>query len=241
MKRDIIIAIMSCLCYYKSGDNMINFNWNNVLFDITDIGGGVLGEDIPRHAHSKNSYELHFIIDGKGKLITDTEEFELGANDFFITGPDIYHEQIAERNDPVRDVFVMLQAVNTAKANAISSVFLENNFYFLKGFDVSAAQIILDEFRNKKVDYKSAIGGLAMKILTDITRQLLPIAFTENISAESLNDRRFVIIEQAFLYTPDLTLSELSGRIGLCERQTQRLLKKYYGKTFREKKKEGRK
>lgn len=60
------------------------------------------------------------------------------------------------------------------------------------------------------------------------------------MSAEELNDRRFVLIEQAFLYTPDLTLSELAEKIGVCERQTQRLLKKYYGKTFREKKKESK-
>lgn len=217
---------------------MIKLTWNNVLFDITDIGGGALGEDIPRHAHAKNSYELHFIIGGRGDLITDTKRYELKAGDFFITGPNIYHEQNADANDPVKDVFMMLQAVNTDKANIISSTFLVNHFSFFRGFDSSAAQEILTEFRNKKADYKSAVSGLAMKLLTDITRLLLPDDFNENLSADSLNDRRFVIIEQAFLYTPDLTLTELADKIGVCERQTQRLLKKYYSKSFREKKKE---
>ncbi|MDE6722731.1 MAG: cupin domain-containing protein, partial [Eubacterium sp.] len=90
---------------------MIRLNWNNALFDMTDIGGGPLGEDIPRHAHAKDSYELHFIVGGKGKLITDTNEYELSAGNFFITGPNIYHEQTADKSDPVRDVFIMLQAV----------------------------------------------------------------------------------------------------------------------------------
>ncbi len=217
---------------------VISFNWNNVLFDITDIGGGVLGEDIPRHAHAKKSYELHFIIDGRGMLITDTGEYELDAGNFFITGPNIYHEQIADKNNPVRDVFIMLQAVNTDKSNAVSSIFLENHFYFAKEFDSSIAQLILTEFRGRSADYKSAVSGLAMKLLTDITRLFLPDTFSENKSYDGLYDRRFVIIEQSFLYTPDLTLSQLSEKIGLCERQTQRLLKKYYGKSFREKKKE---
>lgn len=217
---------------------MIEFIWNNVLFDITDIGGGALGEDIPRHAHAKNSYELHFITGGRGRLITDTKEYELKAGNFFITGPNIYHEQSADKSNPVKDVFIMLQAVNTDKANAVSSTFLENHFCFFKEFDASSAQEILAEYRNKKADYKSAVSGLAMKLLTDITRLFLPETFDESISPEGLNDRRFVIIEQAFLYTPDLTLTELAGRIGVCERQTQRLLKKYYGKSFREKKKE---
>lgn len=219
---------------------MIKFTWNNVLFDITDIGGGALGEDIPRHAHAKNSYELHFIAGGSGNLITDTKKYELKAGDFFITGPGIYHEQNADKNDPVKDVFIMLQAVNTDKANAVSSAFLENHFCFFRDFDILTAQEILSEFRNKKADYKSAVSGLAMKLLTEITRLLLPDGLSDNLSAEELNDRRFVIIEQAFLYTPDLTLTELADRIGVCERQTERLLKKYYGKSFREKKRESR-
>lgn len=220
---------------------MIEFMWNNVLFDITDIGGGFLGTDIPRHAHSKNSYELHFILDGSGELITDTKCYLLKAGDFFITGPDVYHEQNADRANPVKDVFIMLQAVDTDKANSISSIFLENYFCFFEYVDASIAQEILSEYRHKKVDFKNAIRGLSIKLLTDIARMLLPVGFNESISSENLNDRRFVIIEQSFLYIPDLTLSELAGRIGVCERQTQRLLKKYYGKTFREKKREGKK
>ncbi len=219
---------------------MIRFNWNNVLFDMTDIGGGVLGTDIPRHAHAKDSYELHFIAGGKGKLITDTNEYELSAGNFFITGPNIYHKQTADKNEPVKDVFIMLQAVNTDKANAISSTFLENHFCFLKHFDLSTAQEILTEFRSKKIDYESSVCGLTIKLLTDITRCFLPSSFGESISTDGLYDKRFVIIEQAFLYTPDLTLTELSNKIGVCERQTQRLLKKYYGKTFREKKNESK-
>lgn len=209
-----------------------------MTFDITDIGGGPLGEDIPRHAHSKNSYELHFILGGNGELITDTKLYHLKAGDFFITGPDIYHEQKADKKNPVKDVFLMLQAVDVRKANAISSTFLENHFCFFKNFDNSIAEEILSECRNQKVDYKSAVSGLVMKLLTDISRQLLPDSFSDYAITDSLNERRFVIIEQAFLYIPDLTLTELSDRIGVCERQTQRLLKKYYGKSFREKKRE---
>lgn len=219
---------------------MINFTWNNVLFAITDIGGGSLDRDINRHAHSKNSYELHFITGGRGRLITDTKEYSLGKGDFFITGPNIYHGQIADKTDPMQDIFIMLQAVNTDKANALASAFLETHFYYAKHFDRAAAKRIFDEFKNKKIDYKSAVSGLAMKLLTDITRRLLPNGFTETAAPENLNDRRFIIIEQEFLFNPKLTLTELSNKLGICERQTQRLLKKYYGKGFREKKKESR-
>lgn len=219
---------------------MIRFLWNGVLFDITDIGGGKLQQDIHRHAHSKNSYELHFIIGGKGVLATDTDKYSLTAGDFFITGPNVYHWQSTDKHDPVEDIFIMLQAVNQDKSNAISSAFLATHFYYLKGFDSSIAGQIAAEFKSKSIDYKSAVSGLAMKLLTDITRLFLPITFSENAPVENLNDRRFIIIEQEFLFNPNLTLTELSNKLGICERQTQRLLKKYYGKSFREKKKESK-
>ncbi len=217
---------------------MINILWNNVLFNITDVGGGILGEDIPRHAHSKDSYELHFILDGRGWLVTDTTRYELSGGDFFITGPNVYHAQSADQNNPVRDVFIMLQCTNPDKSNAISSTFLETHFCYYKDVDNTYAKAVLSEFKNKKADYKSAVSGLVLKLLADIIRLLLPPEFNDFAFDDNLDDRRFILIEQAFLYNSELTLTQLSKKIGLCERQTQRLLKKYYGKTFREKKKE---
>lgn len=220
---------------------MISLLWNGVLFNITDIGGGMLNTGISRHAHSKNSYELHFIVGGRGELFTDTEKYKLAAGDFFITGPNVYHRQNTDKDDPVEDIFIMLQAVSQNKANAISSAFLATPFYYSTDFDLSVVRQLYAEFKGEKVDYKSAVSGLAMKLLTDITRLFLPSTLSDNVPAENLNDRRFIIIEQEFLFHPDLTLTELSNKIGICERQTQRLLKKYYGKSFREKKKESKK
>lgn len=217
---------------------MINFKWNGIHFSITDIGGGKLGDDIPRHAHAKGSYELHFITGGSGKLITDDKEYELKSGNFFITGENIYHQQMADKEHPVEDVFLMLQANHTAKATAVGSVFLSNRFCFLSDFDIAYAIAILKEYRQKLPDFKSAVAGLTMKTLTDITRRMLPEEFTDTMNDSNLNDRRFVLIEQAFLYSDNLTLTKLANTIGLCERQTQRLLKKYYGKSFREIKKE---
>ena len=132
----------------------------------------------------------------------------------------------------------MIHAVNAGRANAISSALLNTHFCYCEGFDYTAARQILEEYRAKKTDFKSAVSGLAMKLLTDIARRILPQKFDEKALEENLSDRRFVIIEQSFLYSPNITLTELSNKIGVCERQTQRLLKKYYGKSFREKKKE---
>ena len=90
--------------YNEFGDYMIEFTWNNVAFLVTDIGGGVLGKSIPRHAHALNCYELHFITNGRGELETYDRVYHLKRGDFFITGPNYCHAQSACVDDPVEAV-----------------------------------------------------------------------------------------------------------------------------------------
>ena len=92
-------------------------------------------------------------------------------------------------------------------------------FAILKNVDNQFAKMLLNEWKNKNPDYESVISGLMIIILTQITRLLLPKDFQEFTNKENLNDKRFAIIEQAFLYENDITLTKLSQMIGLCDRQ----------------------
>ena len=139
----------------------------------------------------------------------------------------------------------MIQIKNDKSKNVFSSIFTQHNFCYLENVDNKYAKMLLSEWKNKNPDYKSVISGLMIIILTQITRLLLPKDFQEFANKERFPnskivvlDNRFAIIEQAFLYENEITLTKLSQMIGLCDRQTQRLLKKYYGKSFREIKKE---
>ena len=56
-----------------------------------------------------------------------------------------------------------------------------------------------------------------------------------------LPEQNYSLIEESFLYGyRDLTLEELSSHLGLSPRQTERLLRSQYGKTFRQKKNEAK-
>lgn len=61
-----------------------------LIFFLVDFGRGVFIKDMAGHSHSKNSYELHFIVDGEGKLTTDTKAYNISKGDFFVTGPNIF-------------------------------------------------------------------------------------------------------------------------------------------------------
>jgi len=62
-----------------------------------------------------------------------------------------------------------------------------------------------------------------------------------HFSYRNLSDTKSIIIEDYFLYEYQaLSLQTLSDRLKLSPRQTQRILKAYYGKTFQQKKAEAR-
>ncbi len=218
---------------------MISFVWHGLRFSVAEIGGGVLHGEIASHAHSKNSYELHYITAGCGTLETDTAVYNLKAGDFFVTGPQLLHAQRSDPHTPMEDVFIYLQKEAVLKREAIGDTFCETSFWFCRDFAPEIPCMILAEYRGKALDYETAVSGLLSKLLTDIVRQYVPKSYTyTDTPSENLNDRRFWLIENAFLDEKYLTLRALSEKIGLCERQTERLLQKYYGKTFREMKRE---
>lgn len=220
---------------------MISFHWNGLHFTASKIGGGILHGEIAAHTHSKNSYELHYVTGGRGTLRTDTAEYSLQAGDFFITGPQVPHAQISDSENPMQDIFIYLQRENAPCNNAVGLTFAETHFWFRRNFPDTLIQLIFAEVQAKKADYETAASGLLTALLTEITREFLPADIAESPKTETINDKRFWLIENAFLYNENLTLRALSEKIGLCERQTERLLLKYYGKGFREIKKDAKK
>lgn len=218
---------------------MITFRWNNYEFTLVQYGKGRFTSNMAGHSHAASVYELHYITEGHGKLVTDEKTYPLSRGDFFVTGPNTYHQQITNPEHPLTEVYLYLQGHSEKTSNSLVSTFLSTGFYF--GHHESLASLffrILEEQETMKLGYDSIISGIIQVLLTEITRLYLPDFSLTPKATDNLNDRRFLIIENAFITNPSITLSELAESIGLCERQTQRLLKKYYGQTFNEKKQE---
>ena len=150
----------------------------------------------------------------------------------------VKHSQVGDKNNPLSDIYIYIQTRNLQKQNSFAKMFLETHFFYHQQFETECASQILSEIKEKKPGWESAAAGLMINLLTRITRLYAPADYSAPEKDENLNDMRFLIIENMFLYNKDFTLKDLSRKLGVCERQTQRLLKKYYGKTFREKVKE---
>ncbi len=218
---------------------MITFQWNGYSFNIIKYGKGTFVRDMAGHSHAANSYELHYITGGSGLLKTDTGSYPLSIGDFFITGPNTYHQQQTDSSSPLSEVCIYLQGCGHKTNHYLVSSFLSRNFYFGKQEALSPLfEKIIEEQMQQKIGYESIISGIVQILLTEVTRLYLPDFALQSKHVDSLDDRRFLLIEEAFINNPNITLTALADTIGLCERQTQRLLKKYYGQTFLQKKSE---
>lgn len=219
---------------------MKNFIFGKTEFKLLHTIHSVIPDDIQGHTHSKNSFELHYIEKGRGTLDTHTNSYELYEGTFFVTGPEVWHKQLTDKSDPLVEYCLYFQCEEKPK-DLISQIFTEQAFFIGRNndklkyaFEQTAKYIISTNI----FDLQEQVIFVQL-IMNELSRLYAPeIINSEKFTPE---DRKNIIIEDSFLYDyKDITLSALAQRLGMSERQTQRLIKKYYGKTFAVKKTEAR-
>ena len=230
----------------KYRDLRLSFKMSDIDFTILSIGEETILTPFPKHSHSKNSYELHYIKSGRGTLIADSVTYNVGPGSFFVTGPGVFHEQISDMDDPMVEYGMYLQ-VSTAEVLSRDNTmaqFINTPFFICDAGQEPALVMeeIFRELRKKRFGYELMLNALIEQFLITITR------FYENRTVKRRKgtgavpaDMTYLTIEEAFLYDyKDLTLPELARRVNLGIRQTQRLLNKHYNLTFSQKKDEAR-
>lgn len=230
-------------------DRNISFTLENYSIAALNIVFERFLRSIPMHSHSSNSYEIHYIAYGKGLVTIDGQDYEVGQNTLYITGPHIEHAQIPALEDPMAEycVYLRLEEIPARKKEnkkPLISTFMAKPFWF--GQDShnihTIMQSLFAEFENEYPGYKIEIETLLQQLIVAIVRNYTSIHDTISpYEAQVLNDNQYLTIEECFLYEyQTLTLIELSDRLGLSPRQTERLLQKHYGKTFLSKKTEAK-
>jgi len=232
----------------KYRDLKLSFSIAETQFDIISLCLGTLANPIPRHVHSKNSYELHYISRGYGTLIIDEKKFDIAPDCLFMTGPGVPHEQISVQNDPMKEYCIYLQVIpgKSNQKDELVRTFLDCNFWFGTA-DENIHQLmkqVFFELENRHSGYQLMLQSVLQQIILSVARLYKTnetINQPKQSSGMNISDQAYLIIEEAFLYDyRTITLDELSERVSLGKRQTERLLQKHYNKTFLQKKTEAR-
>ena len=233
----------------KYRDLEIVFSIENVDFHTLSICLEKLDTPMPMHSHSKNSYEIHYISYGCGTLITSNDRYDITPGTLFVTGPKVMHEQISVPEDPMIEycIYIKVDTESKAKKGSLADSFLRQDFWFGNGDNAfhELMKRLLIELENREIGYELAIQALLSQVILYLTRKYREADTVANAAqtfpSGRTADLTYLLIEEAFLYNyMDVTLDSLASQLNLGPRQTERLLKLHYNKTFQQKKTEAR-
>lgn len=225
-------------------DLNIKVTINDTVFHVLNIVFEIFSHPMPKHSHGNNSYELHYIPYGHGQVNIDGQIYEITPNTLYMTGPHVEHEQIPVKNDPMAEycIYFKLQSFPSQqkKAETLACKFESTPFWF--GQDTHdlypLIQQIFFELEHRYTGYMTQVEALLSQCIVKLVRNYENRCPSKlHFSPSNLEDSKYIIVEESFLYEYEtLTLENLSERLGLSIRQTERFLKEYYGKTFLQKK-----
>ncbi len=201
---------------------------------------------VPFHSHGAGCYELHYIVSGKGEIRLKDGYFHTSPHTFYMAGPHTEHAEISDREDPMTEYclyFYISPGTVSEKTALLKALFSQD---LLLGRNISRLLPLLEdlkeEMEKKPFGYREYICGLLKQIFVLCIRSSLSSVCEGSSSlSQNLVLQKSVIAEDYFLYEyEDLNLKELSRRLGLSIRQTERFLKEFYGQTFLEKRTQAR-
>ena len=213
-----------------------------------------LTHPIPLHNHGTGCFEFHYILSGKGTVLSDGIAYPAGSGAFYVTGPLVEHAQTSDPGSVMEEYCLYLKVAEKRQAAAgippeIRS--LLRQFHDTKSCFLPQAPsfghlmtAIFNESQKKDTWYSIQIESLFKELLVLLVRTGQKNSEAEKKKKKAFMrppDRTLLLIDDAFLYEyPSLSLDGLAAKLNLSRRQTERLLKQYYGKTFQQKKTDAR-
>lgn len=196
--------------------------------------------------HSHKSYELHYICNGQGVVIVEGKEYKLKPGLFYITGPDIKHEQRGDEFNLMSEYCICFEIMN-CKSNFIENELnqdvitianvIKNTMFWIGEDEHNSIELfnkLFYEITNQFIGYYMNIKSYVEEIIINAVRYYTKnLASSNPIPVKSIDDRRIVILEEyLYNFTGKLSLNEIAGKLALSTRQTDRIFKKYYNISF---------
>jgi AraC-like DNA-binding protein/mannose-6-phosphate isomerase-like protein (cupin superfamily) len=216
----------------------VSFYYNQSKIQLFKVFSGTLNETVQMHSHTKNGYELHLIDYGSGTLITENNKYELTKNILYVTGPNVLHKQTPNFENPMHELCVYFRIPSTKNGDNIVLQFASRTFWIGKS-NAETRRIFkqMVEISEKNDIMKDSIlSSLAIRLIVEITRLYFPSqSNNQNSNNDSdLNESRSWILDQLLLEDcSNVKLEDFAKEMGVCPRQAERIIKDYYGSSFK--------
>jgi len=208
------------------------------------------GHLIPMHKHSE--FEFHFIPKGKGTVVIDGIVYELREGMFYLTGPDVMHEQQSDEDDPMHELCLHCEIVPLAGAapdgwgdeleareaeecvrllQTMPSYPVPDRYQAMPGF--------LEAYRtweNQGTGFYTTMKQIIIQILLRSSRVFAQPDEAARFPVRDMNGHRFRLATQYIEDNADrpIALEEVAERVQVSPRQLQRIFRSEGRTTFRE-------
>ena len=236
-----VFALEVCMTVYNDIDIISDID--GCVFHALNVVSARIEGNMPFHAHGAGCYELHFIPSGKGVLLTDDRKYDIQPGTLYITGPNVNHAQIPDKDNPMWEYCIYLKTESKPETEHLMASFINRPFAFYSDCDSLKGYFdkLFNELSERRSGFSVVCSSLLTEILVNIVRINADLSVTYSAEIVSAADKSTFIVEVYFLYGyRNATLSELAGKLNLSIRQTQRFLSEKYGRTFQQLKTESR-
>lgn len=220
------------------------FSIEQTPFSACNLTYGTFSDPMPEHSHGPGSYEIHYVPQGRGTVRIDGKPFSVCPGTLYVTGPGVVHSQYPDPEEPMQEYCIYLQthplppkkSRENHRPSRYLSLFLSTAFWL--GPDTQGVgdlfQKIFYELHHRFSGYTVQVEALLKQMVVALIRSYEQRKEEEqHFQVKTPDGHMALIAEECFLYEyASLTLPALASRIGLSPRQTERFLKRQYGKTF---------
>ncbi len=188
-------------------------------------------------SHSNIQYELHIALKGSCKIDVEREILSLSEGESLLIPPGQYHSTREAGDDYEHFVLSFLLSGPNGERVAIPLILPQNTIIKLSDFDLEICRKIIAEYKEKKPFWQKTINSMYSLLMTNIFRKIIYFKPSDIEDAINNTDRRFEIIDDFFEndLSHNPTEEKLAEKTNLSKRQLNRILKAYYGMSFREK------
>lgn len=209
---------------------------NSFWHDITSF-------DIERHCHSV--YEFNLITSGSGNFSVDNKTESIFPGTIYIIKQGVFHLHKSNPDKPIKKycfkfTFKLTKNHDLIEEASYINNILNNDYVIFNDTNNlgSIINIIHSELTNKNLFYYSRIQQLFGQIFISIFREITVRNFSQyNSGSEMIHEDRINIIEDFFdhCYEFNYNPQELCSKLFISPSQLNRILKKLYNKSFKQK------
>ena len=195
---------------------------------------------VPAHNHSLNCYELHYILSGTGTVKVDDVTYNLKKGNIYMTGPNLVHTQTSNPDDMIVE-YCLYMNCSLKSEKSVFAPFAETVFWICDQNAVLSRSLdgLMEELSNVREDTQIACETYLRQFIVDMNRcyknDRKKIIAAQLPAVRQYTSARYPQLDDAFAFELDtLTLGDVAAILHMSERQTQRFLKTYSGRTFSE-------